>query len=144
MAASQLTASLAVGLICYGIITPLAEELIFRGVVYNELKKSYKLSMAMLVTSLLFGLYHMNPIQGTYGFIMGLLIVYLYEYFGSFLWPVLVHMLANSIAYLLRYTDITDTFLYSWPAAIVLCMLTIAGIWLLDLDKKKLKGPVVE
>ena len=144
VAASQLTASLSVGLICYGIITPLAEELIFRGVVYNELKKSYKLSMAMLVTSLLFGLYHMNPIQGTYGFIMGLLIVYLYEYFGSFLWPVLVHMLANSIAYLLRYTDITDTFLYSWPAVIVLCVLTILGVWLLDLDKKKLKGPVVE
>ena len=100
--------------------------------------------MAMLVTSLLFGLYHMNPIQGIYGFIMGLLMVYLYEYFGSFLWPVLVHMLANSIVYLLRYTDITGTFLYSWPAAIVLCALTILGIWILNLDKKKLKGPVVE
>ncbi|MDE7224630.1 MAG: HAD hydrolase-like protein [Acetatifactor sp.] len=144
VAQSQFSASLTVGLVCYGIVTPLAEELIFRGIVYNELKTSYKLSMAMLVSSLLFGLYHMNPVQGIYGFIMGMLIVYLYEYFGSFLWPVLVHVLANSIAYVLRYTDITGTLLYSWPAAIVLCVLTIAGIWMLNLDKKKLKGPVVE
>ena len=37
VAAGQLSASLAVGLICYGIISPLAEELVFRGIVYNEL-----------------------------------------------------------------------------------------------------------
>ena len=35
VAAGQLSASLAVGLICYGIISPLAEELVFRGIVYN-------------------------------------------------------------------------------------------------------------
>lgn len=144
VAESQFSASLAVGLVCYGIVTPLAEELIFRGIVYNELKKHYKLSMAMLASSLLFGLYHMNPVQGIYGFIMGMLIVYLYEYFGSFLWPVLVHMLANSLAYVLRYTDFTGTFLYSWPASIVLSVMTIAGIALLILDKKKIKGPIVE
>lgn len=40
VAAGQLSASLAVGLICYGIISPLAEELVFRGIVYNELKRS--------------------------------------------------------------------------------------------------------
>ncbi|MDE6675553.1 MAG: CPBP family intramembrane metalloprotease, partial [Acetatifactor sp.] len=83
-------------------------------------------------------------VQGIYGFIMGLLMAYLYEYFGSFLWPVLVHMLANSIAYMLSYTDITGTFLYSWPATVALCALTIVGIVLLYFDKKKLKGPVAE
>ena len=144
VAESQFSASLSVGLVCYGVITPLAEELIFRGIVYNELKKNYKLSIAMLISSLLFGLYHMNPVQGIYGFIMGLLMAYLYEYFGSFLWPVLVHMLANSIAYMLSYTDITGTFLYSWPATVALCALTIVGIVLLYFDKKKLKGPVAE
>lgn len=144
VAERQLSASLAVGLVCYGVITPLAEELLFRGIIYNELKMNCKLSAAMLITSLLFGLYHMNPVQGIYGFIMGLLMAYLYEYFGSFLWPVLVHMLANGLAYMLRDADITHTLLYSWPAAIVLCALTIVGILLLYFDKKKLKGPVVE
>lgn len=144
VAERQLSASLVVGLICYGVITPLAEELLFRGIVYNELKKGYKLLTAMLITSLLFGLYHMNPVQGIYGFIMGLLMAYLYEYFGSFLWPVLVHMIANSLAYMLRDADITNTFFYSWPAAIVLCALTIVGIIVLYFDKKKLKGPIVE
>lgn len=144
VAESQLSASLAVGLICYGIVTPLAEELIFRGIVYNELKRSYRLPLAMVVSALLFGLYHMNLIQGGYGFIMGLLMVYLYEYFGSFLWPVLVHMLANSLAYVLGYTDVANSFIHSWPMAIVCGILAIAGIKLLDSDKRKLKGPIVE
>ena len=144
VAAGQLSASLAVGLICYGIISPLAEELVFRGIVYNELKRSYRLPLAMLISALLFGLYHMNPVQGGYGFIMGLLLAYLYEYFGSFLWPVLVHMLANSLAYILRNTSLSTTVIRSWPAAIVCAAVTIVGIKLLDFDKKKLKGPVVE
>ncbi len=144
VAAGQLSASLAVGLICYGIISPLAEELVFRGIVYNELKRSYRLPLAMLISALLFGLYHMNPVQGGSGFIMGLLLAYLYEYFGSFLWPVLVHMLANSLAYILSNTSLSTTVIRSWPAAIVCAAVTIVGIKLLDFDKKKLKGPVVE
>lgn len=144
VAAGQLSASLAVGLICYGIISPLAEELVFRGIVYNELKRNYRLPLAMLISALLFGLYHMNPVQGGYGFIMGLLLAYLYEYFGSFLWPVLVHMLANSLAYILSNTSLSTTVIRSWPAAIVCAAVTIVGIKLLDFDKKKLKGPVVE
>ncbi len=144
VAAGQLSASLAVGLICYGIISPLAEELVFRGIVYNELKRSYRLPLTMLISALLFGLYHMNPVQGGYGFIMGLLLAYLYEYFGSFLWPVLVHMLANSLAYILSNTSLSTTVIRSWPAAIVCAAVTIVGIKLLDFDKKKLKGPVVE
>lgn len=116
----------------------------FRGIVYNELKRGYKLPLAMVVSALLFGLYHMNLIQGGYGFIMGLLMVYLYEYFGSFLWPVLVHMLANSLAYVLGYTSLADSFIHSWPTTIVCAGVAIVGIKLLDSAKRKLKGPVVE
>lgn len=144
VAENQLSASLAVGLICYGIISPLAEELVFRGIVYNELKRSYRLPIAMLISALLFGLYHMNTIQGVYGFIMGLLLAYLYEYFGSLLWPVLVHMLANILAYLLTSTNVVNSFIHSWPVAIVCGIVTILGIKLLNLAKRKLKGPVVE
>lgn len=144
VAERQLTASLAVGLVCYGIVSPLAEELVFRGILYNELKRSYKLPLAMLVSALLFGLYHMNTVQGVYGFIMGLLLVYLYEYFGSFLWPVLVHILANSLVYILSNTGVATTFIHSWPFTVVCAAVTIVGIKLLDFDKRKLKGPVVE
>ena len=144
VAQGQLSAALAVGLFCYGVISPLAEELVFRGIVYNELRRNYRLPLAMLISALLFGLYHMNPVQGVYGFIMGLLFSYLYEYFGSFLWPVLVHMLANCLAYILSNTGISDTLIHSWAAAAVCTVVTIVGIRLLDFDKRKLKGPVVE
>ena len=144
VAQSQFSASLGVGLVCYGLITPLAEELVFRGIVYNELKRGYRQPLAMLVSALLFGLYHMNSVQGGYGFLMGLLMAYLYEYFGSFLWPVLIHMLANSLAYLLSNTNLAGSPIHSWPVAIVCAALTILGLKLLDTHKRKLKGPVVE
>ncbi len=144
VAERQLSAALAVGLLCYGVISPLAEELVFRGIVYNELKRNYRLSMAMLISALLFGLYHMNPVQGVYGFIMGLLLAYLYEYFGSFLWPALVHMLANCLAYILSNTNVSNTYIHSWATAVVCAVVTIVGIKLLNFDKRKLKGPVVE
>lgn len=100
--------------------------------------------LAMVVSAMLFGLYHMNPVQGGYGFIMGLLMVYLYEYFGSFFWPALVHMLANSLAYVLGYTSLAESFIYSWPAAFVCAGVAIVSVKVLDCGKRKLKGPVVE
>lgn len=144
VAESQLSASLAVGLLCYGVVTALAEELMFRGILYNELKRGCKLPLAMVVSAMLFGLYHMNPVQGGYGFIMGLLMVYLYEYFGNFFWPALVHMLANSLAYVLGYTSLAESFIYSWPAAFVCAGVAIVSVKVLDCGKRKLKGPVVE
>lgn len=144
VARNQLSASLAVGLICYGLISALAEELVFRGIIYNELKRGYRLPLAMLISALLFGVYHMNPVQGVYAFIMGALLAYLYEYFGSFLWPVLVHILANSLAYLLSNTGLANSVIHSWPVAIVCGGVTILGIKLLDSAKRKLKGPIVE
>ena len=53
-------------------------------------------------------------------------------------------MLANSLAYVLRYTYIAETFLYSWIGGIVFTALAIIGIVLLISDKKKLKGVEVE
>lgn len=144
VAENQLNAALALGLLCYGVVTPLAEELLFRGILYNELRRRYRRTLAMASSALLFGLYHMNPIQGAYGFLMGLLMAYLYEYFGSFLWPLLVHMLANILAYALGCVDLTDSFIHSWPAAVVCAALAILGIKLLDSDKRKIKGPIVE
>lgn len=68
------------GILIYGILSPMAEENVFRGVTLhrlfllfrekNEEKKAFFL--AALLSSLLFGIYHGNIVQGLYAAAMGL------------------------------------------------------------------------
>lgn len=87
------------GLFLYGIISPLAEEVIFRGIIYNRMKKYMPVIISMLLSSLLFGLYHGNLVQTLYGFCMGTLIAYTYERFGKFFYAFLFHAAANVTVY---------------------------------------------
>ena len=48
VAQAQYAAALPIGLICFGIITPIAEELLFRGIIYACLRRYMKLFSAML------------------------------------------------------------------------------------------------
>ncbi len=131
VAAAQYSASFLVGLICYGFITPIAEELLFRGVVYHCLRRFFKVSVTIAASALLFGLYHMNSVQGVYGFFIGCLIACGYEYFGSFKIPVLLHMLANVLAYCLAYLPMEGSAFASWTVCVVCLVVTAGGIWVL-------------
>ena len=99
VATSQYGVILGIGLILYGIVSPLAEEIVFRGIIYNRIKQSYSVLTAILLSALLFGLYHGNIVQGVYGFIMGMLMAYTYERFGEFHHAFLFHAAANLSVY---------------------------------------------
>ena len=98
-------AALPIGLICYGLAAPIAEELLFRGVVYGYMKKLMRAGWAVALSAALFGLYHMNMGQGIYAFVMGAVFAGLYERFGDFKVPVLMHIVANVTAYLMTYVS---------------------------------------
>lgn len=78
-----------------GIVGPIAEELIFRGVVYNRMKKMLSVTASAVCSAILFGVFHGNWVQAPYAIIIGLICVYAYERYKSFISPVLVHMSAN-------------------------------------------------
>ncbi len=99
VAAKQFALPLWAGIVLYGIVSPLAEEVVFRGIVYNRLRRQYTRWIAIVGSALLFGLYHGNAVQAIYGFILGLLIAVLYEKYGSFTVPVLLHSAANIFVY---------------------------------------------
>lgn len=135
VAADQHAGSLLVVLICYGVITPIAEELLFRGIIYSYMRRFMNIKVALVLSSALFGFYHMNSIQGVYGFIMGCLMAYAYEYFGSFWAAVLVHIASNVLGSLLSYTPVAVTVFVSWPVCIIFLALGIFGV--MGLAKQK-------
>ncbi|RKY37693.1 MAG: hypothetical protein DRP73_01350 [Candidatus Omnitrophota bacterium] len=77
------------------IIGPIAEELFFRGLFYNALKKSIGVSQAMLVSSILFAVLHMNIFGFLPIFGLALLFVFMYERTASLKVPIFLHMLHN-------------------------------------------------
>ena len=91
---------LVVQVIAAGIICPIVEELIFRGLVYKRLKKISSVMVAGIISSLLFGIYHGNWVQAPYAFIVGMLCVYVYEKYKSIVAPILFHMSANMLSVL--------------------------------------------
>lgn len=95
----------AVGLVLYGFLSPLAEEAVFRGLLYNRMKRCFHYGIALLVSSLLFGVYHGNLVQAVYGSILGLLIACLYDQYESFAAPVLFHSVANASIYAMTYRN---------------------------------------
>ena len=93
--------SLPGGLFLYGVCSPLAEELVFRGIVYNRAKRHFSVIVSIIVTSLLFGAYHGNVVQGLYAFFAALILTVIYEKSGSLFWSILIHGIMNVIGFAL-------------------------------------------
>lgn len=68
VAAQQYSAHFIVGILVFGFISPIAEELLFRGVIYGYLRRFMDIKLAIALSALIFGVYHMNYVQGIYGF----------------------------------------------------------------------------
>lgn len=84
-------------LLSVGILGPVFEEILFRGIVFNQLQRAMSLRAAFIVQAVAFGIYHMNPVQSVYAIVYGLLLGYAYLKFGSVLAPTAIHVGVNSL-----------------------------------------------
>ena len=91
--AAVYSSSFPVELICLGIISPVAEEMMFRGVMFRRYRENRGFFYSALWSSVFFALMHTNMIQLVYSFLLGILLSYLYEKFGSVKAPVFLHIL---------------------------------------------------
>ncbi len=90
-----------------GVFVPIAEELLFRGVLYQRLKiMANNKAMAMLWSALLFAAFHGNLVQALYGFIAGVVFVWLYEEYGSIKAPIVAHICMNIVSIVLTQYDV--------------------------------------
>lgn len=96
-------ASFGLGLVLFGITSPVMEEIIFRWLMYGRIKIMIGRILAPILTSLFFGFYHGNLLQGIYAFIMGMIMIVLYESCQSLLASILFHMGANVAMYTLSF-----------------------------------------
>jgi membrane protease YdiL (CAAX protease family) len=93
--------------IVLGIITillaPLAEESLFRGILYTWIKNAGFPQLALWGTSVFFALVHMNIVTFLPLFVLALLLVWLYERTGNLLASMATHGLFNGLNFAMLY-----------------------------------------
>lgn len=88
-------------IITAGIIVPIAEELIFRGVLFKRLSYVTSTRLAVLISSLIFGVMHGNLVQFVYASVLGAIMCFVYIRCKNILAPILFHIFANTFSVLL-------------------------------------------
>lgn len=78
-----------------GIIGPICEELMFRGIVFHRLKDWVKPQAAIAISALLFGIYHGNVVQFFYATCMGVMLAIIYDKTGTLWISIVAHIAAN-------------------------------------------------
>jgi membrane protease YdiL (CAAX protease family) len=93
--------SIVVTIVLVGILGPIAEEIFFRGYVLPGLVKRFGIGWSLLLSSLIFGLFHIDPGAIVPTFALGLALGWVYLKTGS-IWPAMfAHGLHNTVAVLI-------------------------------------------
>ncbi len=116
------------------ILAPVLEELAFRGILLHRWSQKWGMNKAILVSSLLFGVAHTDPI-GAIAFGAAMCIIYLKT--QTLLVPMLCHAINNLAAWLMEagfiawlgadYVYTIEDFQDSWLVGIVAAL--VAGVW---------------
>ncbi len=132
--AIQYSVPIWLGLILYGVVSPIVEEVIFRGLTYNRMKHYFKLWVSVVVSSVIFGGFHANLPQMIYGIVMGVLITLCYEWVRGFGAPLCFHMVANVFVFLFSAVALSEAaygILVSPIVAVVLLLMSAGLLWLI-------------
>lgn len=94
IAGGNLFGTFMIAVVC----APIIEELLFRGIVFRSIRKISSPWIAILISSALFGAYHMNLVQAVYATLMGIVAAIIYEKKANLLFPIFVHVANNTVA----------------------------------------------
>lgn len=138
--ANVMSSNIFLQIITLIIIGPIMEELLFRGLIYNRLKSFNEVTIAAYISALIFAVYHFNLVQGIYTFILGILLVYVYEHYKSIVAPMILHIAANGIAVFINYFPISEIIAKHWylkvPVMLVEIGILVVTVYVVLFRKK--------
>ena len=116
------------------IISPIFEEILYRGLMYNKLKEISNAFIGVLISSILFALLHIPKygfgINTFFLFLVGILLTYCYEKTDNIYVPILVHSINNFFIFLFNYV-------YFYFLIVIYFIIFIAGIIIAIQEIKK-------
>ena len=142
-----------VGFVMLVIAAPILEELIFRGVILDGLLQNYSPRKSIFISSLLFGIVHLNPWQFIAAFFIGIFSGWVYYKTRKLSLSIIIHMTNNFLGFVsmqIEGGDINPDQSYFEPfggvayfflIVIVGLAITIFSVYLLNKEFVKIKAP---
>ena len=128
-------------ILAIGIIGPVMEELLFRGLLMRRLRDYVGFGWAAVISSAVFGIAHGNLTQGIFAALAGLLFSMLYEHYGTTAAPIAAHIANNA------YAVLGGHFLDELPGGVwlfyILADIVLAGILAVRIFSKNRRKNVV-
>lgn len=90
-----ITGNNVLSMIMVAVLAPIFEELVFRKLIIDRTRR-YGEAIAILYSSLAFGIFHCNLYQLFYAFAIGILLGYVYVRTGNVILTIIMHMIMNS------------------------------------------------
>jgi len=78
------------------VFAPVMEELLFRGLLFGALQRRSALWIAVVVSSLVFAVAHINPAQIVTGLVVGPYLAFMYHWLGSIYPGMVLHAMWNA------------------------------------------------
>lgn len=130
--------SFGIQILSIGILVPIIEELVFRGIIYRLLRKKLPFLKSMILSALVFGIYHVNLVQFVYAGICGMMLAYLYEKCGAISTPMLGHAVMNITSCTMTQIGGFE-WIFARPIRIVLVTIicVVIAFWIFWLFQKK-------
>ncbi|MCP4583325.1 MAG: CPBP family intramembrane metalloprotease [candidate division Zixibacteria bacterium] len=121
------------------IIVPFIEECLFRGIILRGYLKNYSIKKSVIISALIFGIYHLNPIQFVSATTWGIFSALIYVKTRSILPCFICHSINNGLLVVIGLTLISNvTVEPDWAPSILAVIIisifslviTSFGIWL--------------
>lgn len=98
------------------IIAPITEEIVFRGALFSSITRFLNKPIAVIVTSLLFAIVHVDPVQMGYAFVLGVMLAFIRAETGRILPCIAMHFAFNLMNYF-----ISGYIMPIWVAIVICC-----------------------
>lgn len=123
---------------------PAIEEIVFRGLIYENMKKKFKIQYAIFGSAVAFGIFHFDLRQCLNAMVLGIVSVVIYETFSNLKASIIVHSSANVTSLILNYICSVNgsikELIFSDLGQIIIMGASIIALVLLIARMVKIKG----
>ena len=117
-------------ILALAVAAPLIEEIIFRGMIFYDLKQIMPVFPVIIIQGLLFGIYHFNIVQFIYASFLGIMFGLVYSWTQNLWIPVILHFSNNIMAVIAAKQPGSESldgpdiriFLISLAVTVLLCL----------------------
>ena len=119
--------SYLISLVALAVVPAICEEMLFRGVLVNALKHKGKV-FAVVISSIMFSIFHFSPSQLIYPICFGLILAIVYLRTNNILFPMLLHFINNALSLSIQYfsSGSSGEFVHS-ISTLIFALITLAG-----------------